>query len=294
MATVVGLFRSEAGAEQAINDLKAAGYDPNEIGVVAQNKDTSKTIVDNTDVSDAGVAAGAGAVEGTIVGGALAALIATGTIIALPVVGPLALAGSALAWTAAGAGIGAATGALAGGLLGALTEAGVDEEEARYYQTAVGEGGILVTVNSSRSESETRSLLMNAGAESLQNNAGGLSSGTSSTTYSTTSSGLSDTGSSSTYATGTAAYPDTTSNVTTSSSTYASGTDDSLGDVARDALPDGDQLAGGAQETFGNVKRGVGDALGNNDLRASGTADVIEGGAQRVKGDIENEMGDRR
>jgi|GEM_PF-1564927 len=173
MATVVGLFRTESAAERAISDLKAAGYEASQIGVVAQNRDTSKTMAAANDVTDAGTVAGAGAVEGTVVGGALAALIATGTILTLPILGPIALAGSALAWTAAGAGIGAATGAVAGGLLGSLTNAGVPSEEAQYYQAAVGEGSILLTVDpQGQDEAATRRILLDAGAEDVQNRMG--------------------------------------------------------------------------------------------------------------------------
>ncbi len=310
MATVAGLFRNESDAEQAINALKTAGYEASEIGVVAQNRDTSKAMAADNDVTDAGTVAGAGAVEGTVVGGALAALIATGTILTLPILGPIALAGSALAWTAAGAGIGAATGAIAGGLLGSLTDSGVPEDEARFYQTEVGQGGILLTVNSNKNESQTRQILSTAGAVSFQGDSGSsMGTGSMSSTYAdSTSSTMDNAGYTAGSAMGSAGYAagsalDNTGNAigTAASNTgnalgnAASATGNAVGNVAHDTgkvLPDHDQVGGAAQETFGNVKRGVGDVFNNDNLQASGTSDVVEGKMKRAEGDVRNELGD--
>ncbi len=298
MATVAGLFRNESDAEQAINALKTAGYEASEIGVVAQNRGTSKAMAADNNVTDAGTAAGAGAVEGTVVGGALAALIATGTILTLPILGPIALAGSALAWTAAGAGIGAATGAIAGGLLGSLTDSGVPEDEARFYQTEVGQGGILLTVHSNKNESQTRQILSTAGAVSFQGDSSSTGTGSMSSTYAdSTSSTTGNAGYTAGSAMGSAGYAagsamDNTGNAI---GTAANNTGNAAGNVAHDAgkvLPDHDQVGGAAQETFGNIKRGVGDVLNNDNLQAGGTGDVVEGKMKRAEGDVRNELGD--
>ena len=88
------------------------------------------------------------ALEGTAVGGTVgatvgaigAALAAVGTILAIPPLG-LVVAGP-LAAALAGAGAGGIT----GGLIGALIGAGMSEERARVYETAIKEGGIIMAV----------------------------------------------------------------------------------------------------------------------------------------------------
>jgi uncharacterized protein (TIGR02271 family) len=93
------------------------------------------------------------------VGGVLGLLAGVGAL-AIPGIGPI-IAGGALASTLAGAGIGAA----AGGLVGALVGMGVPEEEARYYDRAVREGGILVTVRAPIRAVEARRILRDCGAQ---------------------------------------------------------------------------------------------------------------------------------
>ena len=107
----------------------------------------------------AGEGAAAGAVGGGVVGGVLGLLAGVGAL-AIPGIGPI-IAGGALASTLAGAGIGAA----AGGLIGALIGMGIPEEDARYYETGLREGGILVTVDAGAAAVDARRILLDAGAE---------------------------------------------------------------------------------------------------------------------------------
>ncbi len=156
--TVVGLFHKSIAAERAIRDLKDGGFTDQQIGVLMRDPDEQRRLAEETGTK-AGEAAATGAVTGGVLGGLVGLLAGVGALV-IPGVGPL-IAGGALASTLAGAGIGAA----AGGLLGALIGMGVPEEEARYYERGVEQGGILVSVAAGARAVEARNILTNAGAE---------------------------------------------------------------------------------------------------------------------------------
>lgn len=156
--TVVGLFRSQPQAERAIRDLKAAGFSDDQIGVIMQDPDKQQRLSEDTGTK-AGEGAATGALSGGVVGGVLGLLAGVGAL-AIPGIGPI-IAGGALASTLAGAGIGAA----AGGLIGALAGMGIPEEEARYYEAGVKEGGILVTVAAAGRATDARRILADSGAD---------------------------------------------------------------------------------------------------------------------------------
>jgi uncharacterized protein (TIGR02271 family) len=156
--TVVGLFRDVSQAERAVRDLKDAGFSDAQIGVVMQDREQQRRVAEDTGTK-AGEGATAGAVSGGVVGGALGLLAGIGAL-AIPGIGPI-IAGGVLASTLAGAGIGAA----AGGLIGALVGMGIPEEEARYYESGVRAGGILVTVEAGPDAGEARRILVTAGAD---------------------------------------------------------------------------------------------------------------------------------
>jgi uncharacterized protein (TIGR02271 family) len=156
--TVVGLFRDTAQAERAIRDLKAAGFSDQQIGVVMQDRSEERRLAADTGTK-AGEGAVAGAVGGGLLGGTVGLLAGIGALV-IPGIGPI-IAGGALASTLAGAGIGAA----AGGLIGALVGMGIPEEDARYYETGLREGGILVTVEAGAAAADARRILLDAGGE---------------------------------------------------------------------------------------------------------------------------------
>jgi uncharacterized membrane protein len=136
--TVVGIFADNGRAERALNGLKDAGFTPEQVSVVAKDKDRVESMSDNTDMVVEG--AGSGAVAGTFLGGLAGFLVGISALV-IPGIGPIVGAGI-IASTLAGAGIGAAT----GGLIGALTAEGVHEEDARGYEENVRQGGILLSV----------------------------------------------------------------------------------------------------------------------------------------------------
>lgn len=156
--TIFGLFRSRQDAERAIQDLRAAAFPDSGIGVLMQDPEAGRRLAEDTGTAG-GEGAKAGAVGGGVFGGVLGLLAGVGAL-AIPGIGPL-MAGGALASTLAGAGIGA----VAGGLIGALVGLGLPEEEARYYETGLREGGILLTVEADGRREEAEAILANAGAE---------------------------------------------------------------------------------------------------------------------------------
>lgn len=152
-STVAGLFHDRVLAEQAINELRAAGFAGDRIGVALRDRNEEGRLAEATGTHATGNHAGEGAAVGLLggglLGGVLGYLVAIGSL-AIPGIGPV-VAGGALAATLgaagttalAGAGIGAAVGVLVGALIGM----GIPEEEARYYERGVRAGDTLVTVN---------------------------------------------------------------------------------------------------------------------------------------------------
>ena len=153
--TVVGLFTERTHAEQAIRDLKAAGFTESQIGVAMQNDEEQQRLIDDTG-SQAAEGAAKGAVSGGIVGGLIGLL---GSLL-IPGVGPIVV-GGVLASALTGAGVGAAT----GGLIGALIGLGVPEEDAQHFDRGLQSGGILVTVDAGARTAEAVSIMQRHDAD---------------------------------------------------------------------------------------------------------------------------------
>ena len=141
--TVAGVFDGPNHAETALNQLKAAGFSPEQVSVVAQDKGEAKEMAESTGM---GAGTATGAVTGGVLGG-LGGFLLGISALAIPGIGPIVGSGILLS-TLAGAGIGAA----AGGLVGALTEHGIPEEDARGYEEHVRQGSILLTVHANSDE----------------------------------------------------------------------------------------------------------------------------------------------
>lgn len=138
---VSAVFNSRSEAERAMTDLRAAGVTDSAISIVAQQDGTTTT----TD--------GSGAEEATDFVGKVAAGAGIGTLLgiaalAIPGVGPLVAAGAIAATAIPGAAItGAAIGAATGGLAKVLTDHGVGDDDARYYEDSVNNGSVFVSVD---------------------------------------------------------------------------------------------------------------------------------------------------
>jgi hypothetical protein len=136
--TTVGVFETREAAEQAVADLRAAGYRDDQISMVGKNADGT-TVRTGAGESKAAEGAAIGAGVGAATAAAVGAGIMAGVI---PVIGPV-LALGPIAVTL----LNAAGGAAVAGLAGALIGAGVSEEDATYYEGEVTAGRYLVTVD---------------------------------------------------------------------------------------------------------------------------------------------------
>jgi hypothetical protein len=174
--TVVGLFNERSRAEEAIRDLKEAGFSDEQIGVVT--RDRTAPTGQPTDssgqrrgaspdeeelgkvVEDTAGGMAEGASIGAITGGVIGGLVGLIGSLLVPGLGPV-LVGGVLASTLMGMGLGAAT----GGLIGALVGMGVPEQDARYFDAGFREGGTLVTVNAGERTPEAVSTLQRCGGD---------------------------------------------------------------------------------------------------------------------------------
>lgn len=169
---ILGVFTDQDHAEDAIDALKSAGYNPKDISIVARDSAVSHDVAANTGSS---VAEGAvsGATTGTVLGALAGLLVGIGAV-TIPGIGALFIAGplaSALGLTGAAATTvsGAVTGALAGGLVGGLVGLGVPEEEAKVYEESVRTGAILLAVPTRDGHTDdARNILEEAGADKIR------------------------------------------------------------------------------------------------------------------------------
>ncbi len=161
----VGVFSTRSETEQALTELRTAGFDMNRVSVIAKDAD-SKGEIAGIDVQDsADNKADEGATKGALTGGALGGL--TGLLVglgllAIPGIGPIMLAGAeatAIATTLAGT----ALGATAGSLIGALAGLGIPEEEAKVYSDRVSRGDYLVLLNGTEAEVANAEATLNKG-----------------------------------------------------------------------------------------------------------------------------------
>jgi len=138
--TVVGYFHDRPAADTAFNELVREGYSRDDISIVGRGKEGGAGLADHGDHGDH-VTAG----EGAAVGGITGLLLGVAAML-IPGIGPIVAVGP-LSAALAGALTGGVTGAAVGGITGALTGAGVDEEDASYYNDRVQQGGVLMTVH---------------------------------------------------------------------------------------------------------------------------------------------------
>jgi hypothetical protein len=139
------VFDSSEEAERAFSELRSAGIDADSISIIGRSGERSSTDAGDDDGMDAGGAA-KGAIGGAVAGGLLGV-----AALAIPGVGPLAAAGAIASGAIPGAAaIGAGVGATAGGLTGLLTDHGVSDEDAGYYESRLNEGGTFLSVDADK------------------------------------------------------------------------------------------------------------------------------------------------
>ena len=137
---VIGLVNTEGQAGYIIGELRAAGFDSNDISALLPDTRGTRDFAHehNTKAPEGAVA---GTATGGVLGGTLGLLAGIGAI-AIPGLGPLIAAGPLMAALS-----GAAVGAAVGGVTGALVGMGIPEIEAKKYEGKIKSGNILLAVH---------------------------------------------------------------------------------------------------------------------------------------------------
>ena len=160
---VIGVFEDRLEAERAVDELEHSGFSHSDVGFALRGSDVGFGGM----VTDAvGTKDGKGAVAGALTGGLVGGILGTATMMLLPGVGHMVLAGALLT------GLGyAGAGVAIGGILGAMTGAEISEEEAAYYEKAFNDGKALVTVRSSDRDDQAIAIIRKHGGYETRANA---------------------------------------------------------------------------------------------------------------------------
>ena len=146
------VFDSRDEAERALSELRSAGIREESISIVGRSEETTGSATTDTDRDDLIERDGTGdeatkdVVKGAAVGAGAGALLGIAAL-AIPGVGPLVAAGAiAASAIPTAAAVGAGAGLAAGSIAGLLSDHGVDEDDSRYYEDRIHQGGIFVSV----------------------------------------------------------------------------------------------------------------------------------------------------
>ena len=152
------LATTEPQANEILTHLRNLGFRASEVSILLKEKDTRNISVKEDAIR--------GAEKGGIAGGILGALAGL-TVLTVPVLGPLVVAGPLIA-ALGGATVGGVVGGLAGGS-GALTHIGIPEHDSARLEQKLHAGGILIAVHSTDSARRARALRVfkSAGAEDI-------------------------------------------------------------------------------------------------------------------------------
>jgi uncharacterized protein (TIGR02271 family) len=154
-ATIVGVFEDRAHAQQAINDLKQAGFRDDQIGVTSRDGERAG----DGDADDGDNYAAEGGMTGLATGAGIGALWGLAVVSnVLPGIGPAIVGGTLAAILSS-----AAAGAAAAGLAGMLIGLGIPRDEAEFYEGEFRAGRTLVTVKANGKGLEAQSILRRHG-----------------------------------------------------------------------------------------------------------------------------------
>ena len=186
-STVVGVFEDRHKADQAVAELKRAGFRDDQIGVAMRRTEGSPRS-DATTAGGGETYAEEGAAAGLLAGLGLGALAGLGVLSGvIPVIGP-AIAGGTLGILISNA----AAGAAAAGLAGALIGYGIPEEEAKSYQAEFEAGRTIVTVTADGRYEDACDILHRYGARDTSG-VGSVAAGTTAAATGTTTGRQADT-----------------------------------------------------------------------------------------------------
>jgi hypothetical protein len=182
--SVLGIYSSRTGVENAISVLKDSGFSHTAVSVLLpENLGSKELATEKGTKAPEGATAGAG--SGAAIGGMLGWLVGIGAL-AIPGLGPFIAAGPIMA-ALAGAGVGGAV----GGVTGTLVGLGIPEYEAKRYEGRLQRGGILVSVHCDTSDEikHAKEIMERTGAEDISSAGEASTDGKSSDTPSTKKAG---------------------------------------------------------------------------------------------------------
>lgn len=155
---LVAIFDILRMAQQAVEELRAAGFMEENIGLMANKVEVVQLPNEATEEEEK---VNEGALGGIVAGAGLGSLWAIGIEVELlPAIGELLLGGFFTSMFA-----GAVAGATAGGVMGALVMAGMRHEEAKRLEQEVHAGRTLVTVLTDDRAEEAAAILRANGGE---------------------------------------------------------------------------------------------------------------------------------
>ena len=157
-----GIYPSRERAEDAVDQLIAAGFRREDISALMQDNVGNKDFAHEKHTK-APEGATTGAVAGGAIGGTLGLLAGIGAL-AIPGLGPFIAAGPIM-----GALAGIGSGGVLGGIIGVLVGMGIPEFEAKRYEGRIKQGGILVSVHCDNSEwvGKAKDILKHTGGEDI-------------------------------------------------------------------------------------------------------------------------------
>jgi hypothetical protein len=159
---VFGIYATRHQVENAVDEMKAAGFRNTDISVLFPENVGTKEFAHEKDTK-APEGTATGVVTGGAIGGTLGWLAGIGAL-AIPGVGPLIAAGPII-----GALSGLAAGGVVGGIAGALIGMGIPEYEAKRYEGRIKRGNILLSVHTDSSDwaKKAKTILEETGAEDI-------------------------------------------------------------------------------------------------------------------------------
>ncbi len=162
--TVIGIFRTQERATEAIDELKSQGFDEREISLVAREKKGEGYTGEEQGFEGPGLTMKQQDLrEGLFAGGALGGLtglLAGAGALLIPGIGPIIAAGPLASFL---------TGIVGGGLVGGLVDFGIPEAKGRHLEERVKRGDILVSVKAEDDEVDQVTLTLERyGAEDVE------------------------------------------------------------------------------------------------------------------------------
>ena len=168
--TVIGVFDDRTQAQQAIRELRLAGFREDQIGMTARHD-----LPDSGDVVDGEESyAAEGGAAGLAAGAGLGVLWGLGVVAGvMPAVGPAIAAGTLAAILSS-----AAAGAAVAGVAGTLIGLGIPRDEAEYYESEFRAGRVIVSVRVDGRQSEAAAVMRRFGGHDMHSRVGSQTSAT--------------------------------------------------------------------------------------------------------------------